>query len=67
MTNTSVQCRDQEQAVSEAIQERDRVIGEIVMLLPVVARRPGCMKLLLGILSQCRAFAAYKANRTYPQ
>lgn len=53
------------QATEQALRERDRLIGEIVMLLPVVARRPGCMKLLHGILQQCQAFSQYKANRRY--
>lgn len=34
-------------------------------LIDVVARRPGAVKLLEGVLVQLRLFAAYKANRSY--
>lgn len=54
-----------DRATEQAIRERDRLIAEIVLILPKVASRPGSAKLLQGILQQCQAFSQYKANRTY--
>lgn len=34
-------------------------------MLDRVARRPGAMKLLLGVQRQLQLFAGYKANRRY--
>uniref|UniRef100_B8HN13 Uncharacterized protein n=1 Tax=Cyanothece sp. (strain PCC 7425 / ATCC 29141) TaxID=395961 RepID=B8HN13_CYAP4 len=68
MTETSPGWQNlSDRAGEQTIQERNRLIAEIVLILPRVASRPGSAKLLQGILSQCKAFAAYKANRTYPR
>lgn len=67
MTETSPNWQEiNSQTGEQAIRERDRLIAEIVLILPKVASRPGSAKLLQGILGQCQMFAAYKANRRYP-
>lgn len=46
-----------------AIQERDMLVRECQGLLWQVARRPGCIKLLMGVRHQLQIFAGYKKDR----
>lgn len=46
-----------------AIHERDRLVRECHDLLWQVARRPGCIKLLMGVRHQLQIFAGYKKGR----
>lgn len=49
--------------VISAIHERDRLVRECHDLLWQVARRPGCIKLLMGVRHQLQIFAGYKKSR----
>lgn len=49
-----------EQPVSPTVAELKR---QCHALIEVVAKRPGAIKLLQGVLNQLQIFAQYKANR----
>lgn len=46
-----------------AIAERDKLLAECQRLLFQVSRRPGAIKLLIGVKGQLKMFSAYKSNR----
>lgn len=52
-----------ENVIASAIDQRDLLVAECRELLTVVANRPNCLKLLIGIRDQLLTFSQYKATR----
>ncbi|MBW4552961.1 MAG: hypothetical protein KME35_17905 [Aphanocapsa sp. GSE-SYN-MK-11-07L] len=49
---------------ADPAQQRDSLRSECHKLIEVIARRPGCLKLLMGAVYALEVFADYKRDRS---